>query len=110
MILGVEKKAGNFHLERLIEGISTMNFIDHFVSSVHRFSVGKEVSTGKYYLSIPVSNGFVDYEEYYEITAPQSEHFTNDLTVATGFAEECRRRMRDDLLIVKPGSNRGVAA
>jgi hypothetical protein len=86
-----------------------MNFNDHFVSSTHRFSIGKETRTGRHYLSIPVSNGLVDYEEYYEITAQQSEHFTNDLPAATSFAEKCRQRMRDHLLIIKPGTNRGIA-
>jgi hypothetical protein len=55
-----------------------------------------------------VSNGIVDYEEYYEITPEQYETFLNDKAAAVEFVESCRRHERDDLLIEKPGSNRGT--
>jgi hypothetical protein len=86
-----------------------MRFEDFFVSIEHRFSIGKEADSGKYYLSIPVSNGIVDYEEYYEITEKQAENLASNLEAEITFAEECRKRQKDDLLIVKPGASRGVA-
>jgi hypothetical protein len=87
-----------------------MKFVDDFVSKEHRFSIGREVDSGKFYLSIPVSNRLVDYEEYYEITESEAERFRNDRDLARQFAERCRNRMMDDALIIKPGSDRGVAS
>jgi len=39
-----------------------MKFQDVFVSREHMFSVGIEKESGRFYVSIPVSNGMVDYE------------------------------------------------
>jgi hypothetical protein len=50
------------------EDKSAMQFDDIFIFKSERFAVGQEQDSGKYYLSIPVSNGLVEYEEYYEIT------------------------------------------
>ncbi len=86
-----------------------MKFNDVLVSREGRFSLGEEEQTGKYYLSIPVSNGMVDYEEYYEIDRLAFEHYRADPKAALEFAERCRNREVDELLIVKPGSNRGTA-
>jgi hypothetical protein len=86
-----------------------MKFVDCFVSAEHRFSIGREVDSGKFYLSIPVSSRLVDYEEYYEITESEAERFRNDPDLARQFAERCRNRMMDDALIIKPGADRGVA-
>jgi hypothetical protein len=44
-----------------------MNFQDVYVSVEHRFSLGEEQESQIFYLSIPVSNGIVDYEEYYSL-------------------------------------------
>ena len=59
-------------------------------------------------MSIPVSNGLVDYEEYYAISAEKSELFQAEPSTAIDFVEACRRHEHDDLLIQKPGSNRGT--
>ena len=40
-----------------------MKFSDVFTSRKHMFSIGVEETTGRFYVSIPVSNGMVDYEE-----------------------------------------------
>lgn len=58
--------------------------------------------------SIPVSSGIVDYEEFYELTPNSYQHFLTDLAAAVAFAEECRQHQHDDLLIQKPGWNRGT--
>lgn len=86
-----------------------MKFNDVFVSREHMFSIGIEETSGKFYVSIPVSNGLVDYEEYYEIDRATFELFQRDLSVALEFVERCRRRELDQLLIVQPGTNRGTA-
>jgi hypothetical protein len=73
------------------------------------FSIGVEETTGRFYVSIPVSNGLVDYEEYYEIDRASFELFQNDIDAAVDFVMKCRRRELDELLIEKPGTNRGSA-
>jgi hypothetical protein len=85
-----------------------MKFDDTFFSREDRYSLGIESTSGRHYASIPVSNGIVDYEEYYEITLDQYRAFSGDRDAAIEFVESCRRHEHDDLLIEKPGSNRGT--
>ncbi len=73
-----------------------------------RFSLGVEAASGRYYLSIPVANGMVDYEEYYEIDRAAFERYRVEPASAKGFVERCRNREADDLLMMKPGRDRGV--
>lgn len=84
-----------------------MNFNDKMTNKNERFSIGKEEDSGRYYLSIPVSNQYVDYEEYYEIDRSLFESFMRDSSSAIEFAELCRERKKDSLLIIQPGSDRG---
>lgn len=85
-----------------------MKFDDTYFSRNDRYSLGVESTSGRYYASIPVSNGAVDYEEYYEITHDQYLRFLDDKGAAIDFVEACRRHEYDDLLLEKPGSNRGT--
>jgi hypothetical protein len=85
-----------------------MRFKDQAVFKDEHFSLGTDEKTGALYLSIPVSNGLVDYEEYYRLTPAQFQQFRNDPASAKQFLELCRSRQADELLIVGPGSNRGV--
>ncbi|GHE28348.1 hypothetical protein GCM10007167_07300 [Vulcaniibacterium thermophilum] len=85
-----------------------VKFRDVLVSREDRFSLGIEETSGRYYLSIPVSNGLVDYEEYYEIDPLAFERYRTEPKAALPFVERCRRRECDDLLIQKPGKNRGT--
>jgi len=85
-----------------------MKFDDTYFSREDRYSIGIESTSGRYYASIPVSNGIVDYEEYYELTQDQYREFLRDKETAIDFIEACRRREHDDLLLQKPGSNRGI--
>lgn len=85
-----------------------MTFIDSYFSREDRYSIGVESALGRHYLSIPVSSGVADYKEYYEITPEQHRVFREDRDEALQFAEACRRREHDDLLIEKPGWNRGT--
>ena len=86
-----------------------MKFKDVAVNRDERYALGIEEDSGKYYVSIPVSNGMVDYEEYYEIDKPTFERYRADLGSARDFVERARKREEDDRLIVKPGRNRGTA-
>lgn len=85
-----------------------MEFHDNYFSRDDRYSIGTESVSGRYYASIPVSNGIVDYEEYYELTPDQYREFLHDRSAALEFVEACRRREHDNLLLQKPGSNRGT--
>ncbi|MNE43480.1 hypothetical protein D3C80_1376560 [compost metagenome] len=86
-----------------------MTFKDIYVNVSERYAIGIEVTSGKYYLSIPVSNGMVDYEEYYEITESEFNDYRENENKTFQVAEKCRNRKVDERLIIKPGSNRGVA-
>jgi len=86
-----------------------MKFKDVAVNRDERYALGIEQDSGKYYVSIPVSNGMVDYEEYYEFDKATFDQYRADLGSARDFVERCRRRQEDDKLIVKPGRNRGTA-
>lgn len=84
-----------------------MNFIDKYVFREERFSVGLEETTGKYYLSIPVANPYVEYEEYYEIDPDQYEACPTNLDQLKEIAAKSRARQNDAKLMVKPGRLRG---
>ena len=85
-----------------------MKFSDEFSSRDDRYSLGLEVESGRRYVSFPVSNGVVDYEEYYELSTERYEQFRVDPTAAVAFVEESRRREHDELLMLRPGWNRGT--
>ncbi|GLQ87154.1 hypothetical protein [Dyella flagellata] len=84
-----------------------MNFIDKHVFREERFSVGIEETTGKYYVSFPVANSYVEYEEYYEIDRDQYEACPANLDVLKEIVKKSRARQNDERLIVKPGRLRG---
>ncbi|MBB3602531.1 hypothetical protein FHT40_002164 [Mycolicibacterium sp. BK556] len=89
--------------------MASNRFDDTFISREDRFSLGIEINEGIHYASFPVSIGVVDYEEYYRLTLDQYERFMSDHEAALNFVESCRRQEHDDLLIQKPGWNRGAA-
>lgn len=85
-----------------------MKFRDLYFSREDRFSVGIEEESGTYYVSIPVSNQLVDYEEYYRIDKSLFEKYRNDLKNLKYIADEARNHLRDNDLLIKPGQDRGV--
>lgn len=84
-----------------------MKFNDEYVFKSDRFSVGIEESTGKYYISIPVANSYVEYEEYYEIDTSQYKACPGNVEELKEIASKCRARQNDARLIVMPGRLRG---
>ncbi|KRP63005.1 hypothetical protein [Pseudomonas trivialis] len=86
-----------------------MKFQDVFVSREHMFSLGIEQDSGRFYVSIPVSNGMADYEEYYEVDRATFDLFSRDPNLALPFVIRCRKRELDELLMIPPGTNRGTA-
>lgn len=85
-------------------------FKDMAFNRTGRYALGLDTQTGGYYLSIPVTIGVADYEEYYAISEAEFETFRSNPNAATTFADACRRREMDHLLIVQPGRNRGDAS
>ena len=86
-----------------------MNFEDRWVDRARRFALGIETVSGRCYLSIPVSNALVDYDEYYAIDQPTFDRFRRGEGV-DGFLATCRARQNDAQLMLPPGRDRGVPA
>jgi hypothetical protein len=84
-----------------------MKFNDLYVSTKDYFSVGIEEDSRDYYVSIPVRNSKVEYSEYYRIPAQLYEKHKTDLSQLLFIVEECRNRLRDEYLFLKPGTERG---
>lgn len=87
-----------------------MRFVDIAVYPAERYSLGIEVDSGRLYLSIPVSNSLVDYDEYYEIDQAAFQRYRVNLESAREFAARCRNRELDDRLFGRPGGDRGTPA
>jgi hypothetical protein len=88
---------------------TSMKFTNTRVNRSMRYCIGIELVSGRPYLSIPVSNRLVDYEEYYEISKEMHDDYPSNIEAINAFAEKCRNRLCDHLLFLKPGSDRGVA-
>jgi hypothetical protein len=85
-----------------------MKFEKTYFSKEGRYWLGKEIDSGRCYLGIPISNAMVDYIEFYWINNEQYQRFLENQGSAFEFAEACRRREHDNLLVYKPGSDRGT--
>ena len=70
--------------------------------------LGRDLELECFYLSIPVSNPYVDYEEFYRLSDAEFERLMNDASAARTFADCCRRHEMDGRLILLPGESRGV--
>jgi hypothetical protein len=79
-----------------------MAYEDAYSSRDDRFSIGVETRTDRHCASFPVSNGPVDYEEYYEITPEQYREVASDHRMAHDLVQSCRRHERNELLIEQP--------
>ena len=80
-------------------------FEDIKISREKRYSLGKETTTNKYYLSFPVSppnHRYVEYEEYYKISSEQLSDFLETEDSLIEFLEKCRRRKMDHLFLFYP--------
>lgn len=84
-------------------------FVKEKVFRELRLSLGDDRQTGAKFLSIPVSNRMVDYEEYYRLSPDEYETFLSDEPAAVAFANACSRQEHDDRLIEQPGSDRGTS-
>ena len=83
-------------------------FNDEFFSRDDLYSLGRDADSQTWYISIPVGSNMMDYEERYRLSEDTYRRFLANPPAARQFADECRRREHDDLLILQPGSNRGT--
>ena len=81
---------------------------DELVNSAERFSLGVDQESGRRYISIPVANRLVDYEEFYELTSEEYLKCICNAMTAAQVAQQCRENQLDSRLIVRPGSDRGI--
>ena len=79
-----------------------------FVDRARRFALGVDEASGRSFVSIPVRNRMVEYDEYYEVDADTFRRFAADPTTAHAFVDRAKRRELDHLLLFKPGSDRGL--
>ena len=84
-----------------------MNLRAVHVDRVNRFAFDIDEDSGRTFVSIPVRNQTVEYEEYYEVDRMTFERFTADPALAREFVEQARNRELDHLLPFPPGSDRG---
>ncbi len=85
-----------------------MKFVNTATNKEQRFSIGQELESGRYYLSIPVSNQLCDYEEFYLISKSAHDTYPANLAELSEFADQCRKRLNDHWLYLQPGSDRGA--
>ena len=85
-----------------------MTFENAYVSRENRYALGVDIESGSHYIAIPVSNQLVDYMEYYKLSNDEYKAFREDASLALQFADSCRRREKDELLFMQPGTDRGV--
>ena len=81
--------------------------VDEIVNREERYVLGFDSELEKYYVSFPVSNHLVDYEEYYEISQSFFEGYPENQREMLEYVKVCRARQNDSKLMFKPGSNRG---
>ena len=79
------------------------------VDRVNRFSLEIDEDSSRTFVSIPVRNQAVEYDEYYEVSYATFDRFTADPALAHGFVEQARNRELDHLLLFPPGADRGFA-
>ncbi|WP_443747384.1 hypothetical protein [Asticcacaulis solisilvae] len=84
-----------------------MKFVDEFVFREDRFFIGTETFPGRHYISIPVANPYVEYEEYYKIDDADYRNCPGNVEDLRKIVEKCRARLNDDNLMLKPGRLRG---
>lgn len=72
-----------------------------------RWALELDEPTGRTFVSIPVSNPYADYEEYYEVDRPTFDRFAAEPAQAREFVEKAKSRELDHLLLLPPGRLRG---
>ena len=88
--------------------VALVKFNDSLFSKSGSFSIGIEEESGRSYISIPVRNHLVEYEEYFEISADEYNKYLGDIESAIHLANRYRLKHEDDRLFYKPSKIRGT--
>jgi hypothetical protein len=83
-------------------GVMAFKFNDTHLSRESRYTLGSEEYSGKLFLSFPVSNRMVDYEEYYELTIVEYKLFLADTNAAKVFLLRCYKHLEDERMTFYP--------
>ena len=86
-----------------------MKFVDLVAFKKQWFALGVETYSGQHYLAIPVNTLSISYDEFYRLDDAQFEVFKNNVDAGMAFADTCRNREMDHLLMIPPPLDRGVA-
>ena len=78
-----------------------------FVDRTLRFSLDVDDETGRTFVSFPVQNRMVEYEEHYVVDSATFETYVSDPTRAHDFVKRAKNRELDHLLLYPPGTDRG---
>ena len=84
-------------------------FQETLIAQDLHFSLGCDVQSHGYFMSIPVSTGHWDYEEYYHLSNSQYETYLKDPDSGLAFSNACRMQQNDHLLLEPALENRGVS-
>lgn len=86
----------------MLRSKNDFNFVDELILVDGRYSIGYEKITGDYYISFPLTNRLVDYEEYYRLTKNEHYVFLLNQIEARLFLERCYRHLEDHRMIFYP--------
>ena len=89
------------------EGIRHGDFEAVHVDRENRWALERDPASGRTFVSIPVSNPYADYLEWYEIDRETFDRFLANPAQALGFVDMASRRQLDHLLLLAPGRLRG---
>lgn len=71
------------------------------------FSFRQDEITGKYYLSIPVSNSRIDYMEYYEVPNVMVDSYPDNIQEVEDLVKKCREGLMFHIALHKRAPDRG---
>lgn len=71
------------------------------------FSFRQDEITGKYYLSIPVSNSLIDYMEYYEVPKNMVDFYPSNIQEVEELVKKCREGLMFHIALNERAPNRG---
>ena len=86
------------------------NMKTEFVDRAERWSLTIDRDTQKTYVAIAVTNSsHVEYDEWYAVDEATFATWVAEPTLAADFVSKAKRRELDHLLLLEPGTDRGVA-
>ncbi|RXF67092.1 hypothetical protein [Hansschlegelia zhihuaiae] len=79
-----------------------LQFDELMISQEERYSLGIERTTGKHYLSVEMTQDYVEFEEFYEISEEEFASMLDDPEAGQAFARRCRAGGEDSRLFRRP--------